>query len=100
MGYLVDVGAGGVTVTSTGGNMHLNGGTNQVTVTSGILDVNASGAVTLDGTSLDVTSTDNTNIIMNSASNNNKILFPWYAVFNLCADGAFVLVYYIQTRAS
>ncbi len=31
---------------------------------------------------------------------NSKILFPWYAVFILCADGSIVLIYHIQTEAS
>ena len=31
---------------------------------------------------------------------NSKILFPWYAVFILCADGSTVLVYHIQTETS
>jgi len=62
-GALTLAGAGGVTVTSTGGTLLLNGTGQTVDLNSAGLDIDASGAIAIDGSStLSIDSADNTNI--------------------------------------
>ena len=62
-GALTLAGAGGVTVTSTGGTLLLNGAGQTVDINSAGLDIDASGAIAIDGSStLSIDSADNTNI--------------------------------------
>ena len=65
-------GAGGVTVTSTGGAMSLNGAGQTVTLASAALDVNASAGITIDGTTLSLDGTDSTNLTMTADDLGNK----------------------------
>ena len=68
-GALTLAGATGVTVTSTGGTLTLNGTGQTVDLNSAALDIDASGAITIDGSStLSIDSADNTNITVGGSN--------------------------------
>ena len=74
-GALTLAGAAGVTVTSTGGELHLNGTGRTVNIDSAALDIDASGAITIDGTStLALSADDTTSLSMAANDNDEKVL--------------------------